>query len=109
MVINHGLKKWDKLVSSDKIEFPDPLGVGAELSLQLTIFGEIVCASLLVIGLLTRLAAIPAIVTMIVAAFVVHGPDSLADKEMAILYLIPYTILLVKGSGKYALDKLIFK
>ena len=45
---------------------------------------------LLIIGLFTRQAVIPLIITMLVAIFVIHGDDPFKDKEMAILYLIPY-------------------
>ena len=109
MILNHGLKKWDKLMAGGEIKFGDPLGVGAELSLQLTVFGEVICSLLLIFGLLTRFAAIPAIITMLVAAFIVHGSDPFGDKEMALLYLIPYVILFVKGGGKYSVDNYIFK
>lgn len=109
MLINHGIGKMNKLMAGGEIKFPDPLGVGAELSLQLTVFGEVVCAGLLAIGLFTRFAAIPAIITMLVAAFIVHGSDPFGDKEGALLFLIPYVILFVKGSGKYSVDNFIFK
>lgn len=109
MILNHGLKKWDKLMAGGEIKFSDPLGVGAELSLYLTVFGEVICSVLLVFGAFTRLAAIPAIITMLVAAFIVHGADPFGDKEGALLFLIPYVILFVKGGGKYSVDGLLFK
>ena len=108
MIINHGLGKMHKLFSGNEIKFPDPLGVGAELSLGLTVFGEVVCSVLLVFGFLTRFAAFPAIITMLVAAFIVHGADPFGDKEAALLFLIPYIILFVKGGGKYSVDAALF-
>lgn len=38
------------------LAFPDPLGVGSEISLILAIFGEVFCSVLLIFGLLIRLA-----------------------------------------------------
>lgn len=108
MLINHGLGKMDKLMAGGEIKFPDPFGVGAEISLGLAVFAEVICAALLVLGLLTRLALIPLIITMLVAAFVVHLGDGLKDMEAAILYLIPYGIIFINGAGKYSLDKLLF-
>ena len=109
MIVNHGIGKMNKLLTGGEIKFPDPLGVGTELSLQLTVFGEVICAGLLVLGLFTRLAALPAIITMLVAGFIVHGADPFGDKEGALLFLIPYVILFVKGAGKYSVDGLLFK
>jgi putative oxidoreductase len=40
-----------------------------------------------------------------VAVFIVHGPDPLADKEFAILYLVPYVALFFYGPGKFSLDR----
>lgn len=52
-----------------------------------------------------RAALIPLIVTMAVAVFIVHGPDPLADKEFAILYLVPYVALFFIGPGKFSVDR----
>lgn len=85
-------------------QFGDPLGLGSELSLALTVFAEFVCAILLILGLATRLATIPLIITMVVAGFIVHGNDPFGKKEMALLYLAVYFVLLITGPGKYSLD-----
>ena len=90
MLFNHGLGKMDKLLAGGDIKFADPIGLGMEISLQLTVFAEAICAGLLVLGLFTRLTLIPLIFTMLVAVFVIHWSDSFGDKEAALLYLIPY-------------------
>jgi putative oxidoreductase len=41
---------------------------------------------------------------MMVAAFMAHGADPFAKKELALLYLLIYVTILVTGSGKYSLD-----
>ena len=51
MFINHGLPKFDKL-DKTPIRFPDPLGVGSEISLYLTLFSEGLFSVYLLIGLL---------------------------------------------------------
>ena len=106
MPINHAIPKLDKL-SSTPIKFADPLGVGNEISLYLTLFSEGICSILLIFGFLTRLASLPLIFTMSVAAFYIHLDDSLRDKEASLLYMAAYIILLAFGSGKFSLDKLI--
>ena len=106
MFWNHGLGKFAKLDNAI-IMFPDPFGIGSEFSLYLTLFAEGVCSLLLVVGLLTRWAAIPLTITMGVAVFVVHLNDSLANKEHAILYLTAYLAILILGGGKFSLDSVI--
>ena len=107
MIINHGWGKMQKLLNEDPIKFADPIGLGAEFSLGLTVFAEVLCALMVVLGLFTRLAVIPLLVTMFVAIFVIHISDPFKKMEMAILYLIPYLILLWHGSGRFSLDALI--
>ena len=109
MLVNHGLGKMDKLLAGGEIKFADPIGLGMELSLQLAVFAEVICAGLLVVGAFTRFALMPLIFTMLVAVFVVHWSDAFGDKEGGLLYLIPYLILFVNGSGKYSVDYQLFK
>ena len=67
MIVNHG---WMKIVKFEtlKLNFFNFLGLGPQLSLTLAIIAEILCSILLIFGLYTRLALIPLIITMIVAA-----------------------------------------
>ncbi len=34
----------------------------------------------------------------------IHGQDPLGQKELAIMYLVGWTTLLIAGPGKYSLD-----
>jgi putative oxidoreductase len=106
MLFGHGLPKL--LAFSEKAaEFSDPLGVGSTTSLALAIFGEVVGAGLVVIGLGTRLAAVPLLITMLVAAIVVHGDDPWGRKELALLYAVPALTLILTGPGRFAVDALL--
>ncbi|WP_347839392.1 DoxX family protein [uncultured Draconibacterium sp.] len=105
-MLTHGWPKLQRLLAGE-MKFGDPLGLGPELSLILAVFAEVFCAILVLLGLGTRLAVIPLIVTMAVAAFIVHGADSFARKELALFYLVSYVILLLMGSGKISVDRLI--
>ncbi|WP_340111831.1 DoxX family protein [Maribellus mangrovi] len=107
-MLTHGYPKLQRLLSGE-MRFGDPLGLGPEVSLVLAVFAEFVCAILIVLGLGTRLAAIPLIVTMSVAAFIAHGGDPFGRKEMALLYLVLYVVLLITGSGKFSLDQILNK
>jgi len=81
--------------------------VGAEFSLYLAIFAEVICAVFIVLGLLTRWAAIPLVFAMGVAAFSVHLNDSLANKEHSLLFLTAFLAILILGAGKFSLDQLL--
>ncbi len=88
--------------------FPDPLGVGNQLSLILAILAEVGGSILLIIGLGTRIAAAQLAFTMIVALFLVHGADPWKVKELAAVYLAVYTAILVAGPGHFSLDQKLF-
>ena len=107
LMLTHGLPKMMMLFGDKPIQFLPAFGMSAETSLMLTVFAEVACSILLLVGAGTRLAAIPSIITMLVAIFMVHGSDPFAKKELAIIYLLIYTALLVGGSGKYSLDYLL--
>jgi len=107
-MFSHGWGKLVKLVNGN-FEFGDPIGLGVEISLGLTVFSEILCAFLVLIGLFTRLAAIPLIITMIVAVFVVHLDHDFGKKELGLFYLINYLVLFLSGAGKYSVDSLFRK
>ena len=104
-MMSHGLPKLMKLLDGAPYKFADPLGLGVFTSLLLAVFAEVFCAALLAMGLFTRLASIPLIVIMAVAAFVVHGDDPFGKKEMALLYLLIYLFIFAKGGGKLSIDR----
>ncbi|WP_343688178.1 DoxX family protein [Chitinophaga sp.] len=108
LLMNHGLGKL-KGFSSMKDSFPDPLHIGHPISLGLAVFAEVFCAGLIILGLVTRLATVPVIVMMGVALFMIHGHQSLKEQEPAILYMIPFLVILLAGPGKVSLDNAIGK
>lgn len=105
MLAFHGWGKAAKLLSGDPTAFADPFGFGPVPSLVLTVFAEGLCAFLLVIGLFTRWATVPLIITMVVAVFIVHQGDPWRDRELGLLYLSGYLAIAVFGPGQYSLDE----
>jgi putative oxidoreductase len=104
MVWLHG---WGKLLAlfGGKLSFPDPLGIGETPSFLLTIFAEVICSVLLVIGLWTRWAALILAFTMGVAFFVVNSANLKGNGELAWLYFGGYLVLFVAGAGRLSVDK----
>lgn len=107
MMLTHGLPKMASLFSGNPVQFPPVMGMSPELSLGLTVFAEVFCSILLLVGFTTRLAAIPLMITMLIAVLVIHGADAFAKKEMAVHYLVAYIVLFIAGSGKYSIDYLL--
>ena len=67
-MITHGLPKLSKLLAGGEIQFGNPIGLGPTLTLILVVFLEFVCSIFIAIGLGTRLASIPLMITMIVGS-----------------------------------------
>lgn len=105
-MLTHG---WQKIENFQLMSagFPDPIGVGSSASLVLIIFAEVGCSLLIILGLFTRIATIPLIIGMIVAAFVIHAGDPFSKIELSSLYLSLYVVLAILGPGKYSLDNLL--
>ncbi len=109
MMLIHGIPKLMTLFGPNEIAFADPIGLGVTASLALAVFAEVICSCLLILGLATRLAAIPLMVTMCVAIFAVHIPDGWSRQELPSLYLAGYVLLMLTGAGKFSLDRIFVK
>jgi len=106
-MLTHGLAKLSVVLSGAEIQFGDPIGLGVKLSFYLAVFAEVLCSVLLIIGLATRFALIPLIITMAVAVFVVHPPDGFKGMELPGLYLMVFVFLMFAGPGRFSIDSLI--
>lgn len=108
-MLSHGFPKLQMLLEGGDIQFFDFLGLGPKISLGLTVFAEFVCSIFLILGLFTRIAVGFLIFTMIIAGFVVHGADPFDKKEMSLLYLAIYLLIIVLGAGRFSIDGMIEK
>ena len=103
-MLTHGVPKLITLFGNEEIAFADPFGLGPGITLALAVFAEFLCSILILVGLATRLAVIPLIITMATAFFFIHASDPFQNKELSIFYMLIYVVLLITGAGKYALD-----
>ncbi|MFN2396520.1 MAG: DoxX family protein [Bacteroidales bacterium] len=109
LMLTHGWPKLLRLFEGGEIFFPDPLGIGSLMSLIMASLAEVAGSVLVMLGLATRLAAASLAFTMFVAAFVVHADDPFQRKELGLMYLLVYIVLIITGSGRYSVDRLIRK
>ena len=109
LMLTHGLPKLSMLIAGSADQFPAVFGMSAELSLGMAVVSEIICSLFLIFGFATRLAVIPLMITMLVAAFVFHANDPFSKQEPALLYLLGYCVLLMSGSGRYSVDYYLYR
>lgn len=108
-LLTHGYPKFLKFFGAEPITFGDPLGFGEIFTFSFAVFAEFFCSVFVLFGFLTRLAAIPIIITMLTVVFVVWLPEGFGKMEMPLLYLSGFTVLLITGGGKYSVDFFIGK
>ena len=107
-MLTHGFPKLMMLLSG-KIEFINFMGIGEKTSLILAVLAEVLCSLFVLLGLFTRFSVVPLIITMLVAALMVHGNDPFAKQEMSLLYLFHYILIFVAGPGNISIDRMICK
>lgn len=107
LMLTHGGPKLMQLFSGEPITFASVMGMSATVSLALAAFAEGICSAFVFFGFLTRLATIPIIITMSVAALHIHSDDPFAQKEKALLFLLIFVFLLLTGGGKYSIDNIL--
>lgn len=106
MALLHGQAKLLNF-SATAAKFPALFGLPSNVNLGLAVFAEVVCSALLVIGFLTRFAALTLSITMAVAFFMVHQGALTGENsgELALIYLLGYLTLLFAGAGRYSVDR----
>jgi len=104
LMMTHGWSKLERILEGN-LSFGDPLGLGSPLSLYLVTFAELVAPIFIIVGFKTRIMALITSFAMAVAAFIAHGADPLAKKEMALLYLAGFLSVSLMGAGRYSIDQ----
>ena len=105
LMMMHG---YDKLVHFGDLQnkFMNFLGLGSMISLALVVFAEFFCSLFIILGLFTRPATIPLIITMLVVIFKVNDGAVFIKAENAPLYLVGFLVLLLLGPGKISVDSM---
>ncbi|MCO6475643.1 MAG: DoxX family protein [Phaeodactylibacter sp.] len=103
MIYGHGWGKLMRLLGDEPIKFYNFMGLGPEISLGLAAFAEVGCALLVILGLFTRWATVPLVITMMVAISTNLG-EGFGQVEKALLFLTAFLSLQFTGAGWYSLD-----
>ncbi len=103
MAYTHG---WDKLTHFGDYaqDFYSFLGLGGAFTLGIAVFAELICSILIVLGLGTRMASIPLLITMMIIVFDVGAGKPIYKIETPLLYMMIFVVLMITGAGKYSLD-----
>lgn len=110
LFLKHGLEKLTSFTHMAQV-FPDPLHLGAHMSLTIAAMSDVLAAVLLVAGLATRPAALFIAGNIGVAWIFVHhaqffGSDS-DHGELCVLYLCGFLSLAFSGAGRFSIDALL--
>lgn len=96
--------------------FPAVMGMSSETALIVMIMIEIICSTLIILGLFTRFALIPPIVSMFVAEHVIMQYSASAELfklytiqagYLPIMFLGIFLFMILAGPGKISLDYII--
>ena len=104
VMLSHGIPKILNLIQGTLMK-SDPIGIGVLATTILVVIAEAISPMLIIVGYKTRLASIPVIITMGVAAFIVHGADPISMKEKALLFLFGFLAIALLGAGKHSVDR----
>ncbi len=95
--------------------FPPTLGMDSETSLIIMICIEVICSAMIMLGILTRLATVPPIISMILAEIYIFMNTTGMPYELQwmqpgylpIMFLGIFFYLILSGPGKISFDYLI--
>jgi len=108
LMMMHG---YQKLIHFGEMKngFMNLMGIGSTMSLALLVFAEFFCSLFIILGLFTRLADIPLVISCSVALFKAHNLDIFGKGELISLFLIGFLVILLLGPGRASVDSMIGK
>jgi putative oxidoreductase len=107
LIVTQGGDRIKILLGSDPLEFANHPGIGAEAGFILVTLTELVCASMVILGIFCRLNCIPLIIYL-GWTILGNGPAGVPGPgERALLFLVIYITLFITGPGRYNLRRLL--
>ena len=105
LMMNHGYGKLIHFEETAKF-MPHLFGMSSSITTALVIFAEFFCSLFIILGLFTRLACVPLIITMCYALFITLHGEVFGKGELATLYLAAFAVLLLVGPGRVSVDSM---
>jgi len=100
----HGLPKLLNYSAQLQV-IEDPFHLGANLTLMLAIFAEVLCPLLIVAGVLVRLACLPIRFVLRIAILIVHPQWNLPEGQVGWPLLVRCTGIVIAGPGPLELPQ----
>ncbi|MBI5505030.1 MAG: DoxX family membrane protein [Deltaproteobacteria bacterium] len=99
-------RAWENLamLRNGHIVFPDPFGLGAETSWALAVFAEFFCSIFVMLGILTKLTAMPPLLAMLLLEAVLPPGTPWSQRGIFFLHALPFLVLTFTGAGDYSFD-----
>ena len=108
LMMHHGYQKLTNFNQTAR-QMPAMMGISGTVIAALLVFAEFFCSLFLILGLFTRFAVIPLIISCSVALVKIHNMEVFGAGEMISLFLLGYIVLLFLGPGKVSVDSMIGK
>jgi putative oxidoreductase len=105
--LKHGVEKLTGY-STMVQHFPDPIHIGSHASLAYALVADGICSLLVMLGLMTRLAAVVGLMNLLTAFFLVHHAEFFrrdSGAELVLVYITVYLALIITGPGRLSLDR----
>lgn len=109
MILAHGYPKLLALFGGEGSQWMNPIGIGSTLSLSLCVFAEFVCSIAVMLGFLTRPAALVLAINFCIIACTYREGTSAEMNELVLVYLLSFVTLMLTGPGRLSLDRLLFR
>lgn len=106
LIVVHGLKKIG--IGSIAEVVPNPFNMPESLNEIIAIAANLFFPQLIIMGSFTRLSTLPILAVTLTGYFVVHGHDSLLERDIPFMFSIGYLVIAFAGPGKYSLDHYFF-
>lgn len=102
VLIVHGLPKIGHY-RREAAAIEDPFHLGRKVTIAFAIFAEVVCPGLVIVGIATRLCALPIMIVTAIALLRVHPEWTIDQAQFAWMLLILFGTIAIAGPGRYAL------
>lgn len=95
---------WAAMIQPNRALLSHPFGPGGELGWILTLLSEGLCTLLVMLGVFTRLAAVPPLVSLLVVGLAMPVGTAWSLRAPWLQLALPFFVLTFTGAGEYSFD-----